>query len=56
MRVPWDVAETPNAYLAFRAVILAGIHELCFVKKELIASAKSIHPGQLEQPGQTDLG
>ena len=26
MRVPMDVANTANAYLAFRAIILAGIY------------------------------
>lgn len=29
MRVPQDVYNTPNAYLAFRAVILAGTCWLC---------------------------
>jgi len=30
MRVPWDISETANAYLAFRGIILAGRLKLPF--------------------------
>ena len=29
MRIPCDVHKTVNAYLAFRAVLIAGIYKLC---------------------------
>ena len=34
MRVPLDVMDTANAYLAFRAIILAG--KLTFLKQDLV--------------------